>query len=153
MVGGRRPRQAWSMTRCLIVDDSPQFAAVAARLLEAAGIDVLGVAGNCRDALLLTERLQPDVVLIDVELGPECGTEVARLLSARTGNVTPAVILMSARSRDDLGPLIEDTPAVGFLTKHELSGPAVERLLTRSWSKLPPRTAAVRSASSPNLPG
>ena len=112
--------------RCLIVDDSEAFLASASRLLAAQGIEVVGRASDGAEALRLAERLEPDVVLVDVQLGDEDGLEVTRRLSANAH--APPVILISSHPQDDLVELIADSPAVGFLPKSALSGRAITRL-------------------------
>jgi DNA-binding NarL/FixJ family response regulator len=57
------------VVRYLIVDDSAGFLSSARRLLERQGITVAGVASNGADAVLRVEELQPDVVLVDIDLG------------------------------------------------------------------------------------
>ncbi len=112
--------------RCLIVDDSEDFLASSSRLLEAQGLEVVGRASSGEDAVQLAERLNPDVALVDIQLGEEDGLEVARRLST-SGRAT-RVILISTHSLDDLQELIADSPAVGFLAKSRLSAAAVVEL-------------------------
>jgi DNA-binding NarL/FixJ family response regulator len=84
------------------------------------------VASTWDEALLQTEALRPEVLLIDVSLGDRSGVDLARLL----GN-DRAVILISTRAEDDLVDLFTDVPAAGFLSKSDLSAQAVRRLLSR----------------------
>ena len=42
----------------------------------------------------------------------------------------PDVVLISSRDRSDLGPLLDRTPARGFITKADLTAEALERVLT-----------------------
>lgn len=115
---------------CLIVDDSARFLAAARSLLERQGIAVVGVASTGAQALRLAEELQPDVTLVDLDLGGESGLEVARGLS---GALRPApVILISTHAEEDFAGLIAASPAIGFLPKSELSARAVRDLLTDS---------------------
>jgi two-component system, NarL family, nitrate/nitrite response regulator NarL len=113
--------------RCLIVDDNEEFLASSSRLLEAQGLEVVGRASSGEEAVQLAERLDPDVALVDVQLGEEDGLEIARRLSASA----PAtrVVLISTHSRDDLAELIAESPAVGFLAKTGLSAAAVAELV------------------------
>ena len=67
--------------RCLIVDDSMAFVAAARSLLQRQGIAVLDAAANSADALRLAAELRPDVVLVDIDLGPESGLELARQIA------------------------------------------------------------------------
>jgi CheY-like chemotaxis protein len=115
--------------RCLIVDDSTGFLVAARSLLEREGITVVGVASTGAEALHRAEELEPDVTLLDVGLGEESGFELARRLAGEISWGTPSVILISTRSRDELADLIEASPAVGFLTKLDLSAKAIRDLL------------------------
>jgi DNA-binding NarL/FixJ family response regulator len=113
--------------RVLIVDDHPSFRASARVLLEAEGFDVVGEAADGRAALVEAGRLQPEVVLLDVQLPDIDGFDVAAQL---TGDVDgPAVILVSSRDGSDFGPLVTRSGARGFVPKAELSGDRVQALL------------------------
>jgi two-component system, NarL family, nitrate/nitrite response regulator NarL len=110
--------------RCLIVDDSDEFLASAARLLEAQGMSVVGRATSSEEALRRAENLAPDVVLVDVELGDEDGVELAQELEARTPSTR--AILISAHEREELRLL---TNGVAFLPKSSLGAAAIEKLI------------------------
>jgi DNA-binding NarL/FixJ family response regulator len=111
----------------LIVDDHPSFLAAARLMLETEGFDVVGVATEGESAVAETLRLAPDVVLIDVALPDIDGFEVAARL--RTAAAASAIVLTSSRDGADFGPLIEESGALGFISKHELSGDAIRGLL------------------------
>jgi DNA-binding NarL/FixJ family response regulator len=113
--------------RCLIVDDNDAFLSSASRLLASQGVEVVGRARTSSEALRLTQRLKPDVVLVDVLLGEERGLDLAK----RLGNLPRAapVILISTHTADELEELLADSPAVGFLPKKALSASAIARLL------------------------
>lgn len=114
------------MVSCVIVDDSPRFRAAAKSVLRAQGILVAGEAANGAEAVALTGALHPDVVLLDVDLGGESGFDVARMI---TGSL---IILVSARSYEEYGPLVDTAPVLGFLHKSALSGDAVRTLIGHS---------------------
>lgn len=113
--------------RCLIVDDNETFLASAARLLSAQGLEVVGRALSGTEALRLAQRLEPDLALVDVQLGDEDGFELARRLAANAH--ATRVILISSHSRDELGELVEDSPAVGFVPKPALGADSISKLL------------------------
>lgn len=115
------------MVRCLIVDDSPSFLRAAQSLLEQDGI-VVDVAANSAEAIRRVEELQPDVTLVDIDLGGESGFELAARLR-KDGLPRAGVILISTRSEEDYGDLIAASPACGFLTKTALSGSAIRRVI------------------------
>jgi DNA-binding NarL/FixJ family response regulator len=112
-------------TSVLIVDDHPSFRASARMLLESEGFEVIGEAADGLEALRAVPELQPDVVLLDVQLPDIDGFEVASRLEANNG-ASPAVILCSSRDLEDIGAL---SGVRGFIPKSELSGAAVEALL------------------------
>ncbi len=69
--------------RALIVDDHPSFRRTARVLLESEGFEVVGEAENGAQALRLAVELQPDFILLDVQLPDYDGFEVtARLREA-----------------------------------------------------------------------
>jgi two-component system nitrate/nitrite response regulator NarL len=112
--------------RCLIVDDSEAFLASASRLLSAQGLEVVGRALDGAGALRLAQKLRPDVVLVDVQLGDEDGLEVTGRLAATAH--APRVILISSHSEDDLAELIAESPAIGFLPKSALNARSIATL-------------------------
>jgi DNA-binding NarL/FixJ family response regulator len=112
--------------RCLIVDDSREFLAAASSLLAREGVAVVGVAASASDALQLVVDLQPQVVLVDIDLGGESGFEVTRRIAKAAST---SVILVSTHSEDDFAELIAESPAAGFISKSELSGQAIHDLL------------------------
>jgi CheY-like chemotaxis protein len=120
------------MLRCLIVDDSTSFLEAARGHLEREGIAVVGVASNIAQALRQAERLRPDVTLVDIDLAGESGLELARRLQQEAGSAAPKVILVSTHAEDDFADLIAASPAVGFLSKADLSAGAIRALLDRT---------------------
>jgi DNA-binding NarL/FixJ family response regulator len=110
----------------LIVDDYAAFRDSARSLLEAEGFEVVGEAENGVAALRIAKELQPDIVLLDVQLPDFDGFEVAERL--RRLEPPPEVILTS--SRDDYGPLIPSSAARGFVRKDELSGETLASALS-----------------------
>jgi DNA-binding NarL/FixJ family response regulator len=115
-------------TTILIVDDHPSFRTSARRILEDAGYDVIGEAGDGRSALAAAHSLRPAIVLLDVQLPDLDGFDVA--LQLTSDDQAPAVVMTSSRDGSEFGPLVTDSGARGFLPKSELSGPALEALLS-----------------------
>jgi DNA-binding NarL/FixJ family response regulator len=113
---------------CLIVDDNPRFLRAARRLLEHEGIIVVGVASNTAEALRQSEDLQPDVILVDIDLGGESGFDLAARLRQDSAHRSQ-VILISMRSREDYGDQIAASRTRGFVSKSALCAGAIQQLL------------------------
>jgi DNA-binding NarL/FixJ family response regulator len=110
----------------LIVDDHEPFRRAARELLTAEGYDVVGEAGDGASALSEALRLDPAIVLLDVQLPDLDGFEVAqRLAAAGHGGAT---ILVSGRATG-YRRRISESPALGFILKGELTGAALADLL------------------------
>ncbi|MBV9943811.1 MAG: response regulator transcription factor [Solirubrobacterales bacterium] len=112
----------------LIVDDHPTFRASARRLLEAEGFDVVGEASDGHAAIAAVQQLQPDLVLLDVQLPDLDGFEVAARLAA-LGSPS-AVVLTSSRNPAEYGSVVSETAVRGFVPKAELSGAVLTALLS-----------------------
>jgi CheY-like chemotaxis protein len=117
--------------RSLIVDDNSHFLQAARDLLEREGIEVVAVASTSDEAVDLTGKLQPDVALVDIDLGAESGFTLARRLADDPGAGASRVILISTYAERDFAELIVQSPAVGFLSKSDLSASAIHELLDR----------------------
>ena len=85
--------------RALVVDDSALMRNLVSRILnEAADIEVVGTAMNGRFALQKIERLDPDVVVLDIEMPEMNGLEFLEERRKRHIEV-PVVILSSVAQR------------------------------------------------------
>ena len=79
----------------LIVDDHPEFRAVARMIIEGAGLEVVAEVADGEAALAAAADTNPDVVLLDVRLpGLDGITGIAELLAVRRS--PPAVVLTSS---------------------------------------------------------
>jgi two-component system nitrate/nitrite response regulator NarL len=114
---------AWRM---VIVDDNGHFLDAARTVMEDDGIEVVGVARNSAEAVRLAAELQPDVILVDVDLGEESGFDLARRLAA---SEDARIVMISAYPESELSDLIAASPAAGFVPKSQLSARAVVNLL------------------------
>jgi len=114
-------------TSVLIVDDHPSFRLSARRMLEAAGYAVVGEAEDGAAAIAAAADLDPDLVLLDVQLPDIDGFEVAARLGAAPD--PPAIVLTSTRESSDFGDAVAESPVRGFVTKGELSGEALAALI------------------------
>lgn len=111
----------------LVVDDHPTFRRTARVLLESEGFEVIGEAADGASAIEAAASLHPDVVLLDVILPDIDGFEVAAAL-LKDGS-PPVIVLTSSHDPRDFGTLIEESGALGFISKAELSPGRLTALL------------------------
>lgn len=98
----------------LIVDDEPLARARLARQLERIpDCQLLGEAADAEEALQQVWQLDPDLVLLDIEMPGDSGLELARRLSAM--ELPPALIFCTAHDQFALPAFA--TAAVGYLLK------------------------------------
>jgi CheY-like chemotaxis protein len=115
--------------RCVIVDDNADFLDAASGLLEQEGVNVVGIASTGAQAYQACRELQPDVMLIDVNLDDETGFDVARGLPQGAGQEQPRVIFISAHPPDELENLMADAPAAAVVSKTRLSGRVIRDII------------------------
>ena len=111
--------------RVLIVDDQAPFRAAAAAVIALTEPFVLvGSATTGEQSLSRVRALNPDLVLMDINLPGMDGIEAATLIAALPN--PPVVVLVSTYPREEYAGRIEGCGAAAYLDKAEL-GP--DRLL------------------------
>lgn len=89
------------VARVLIVDDNPTNLKLACDILEMAGYEV-GRAINVEDALVAINRVQFDLILMDIELPGTDGLTLTRMLKAgKTTKDIPVVALTAFAMKGD----------------------------------------------------
>ena len=122
------------MIGVLVVDDHVQFREAVRELVECTpGFQVLGEAGSGEEALQMSERLDPQLVLLDVHLPGMDGIETARSLTAVSPH--PTVFLLSADDRVDLSVRVESSGAATFVRKRDFCSAALQA----QWAEHGPR--------------
>ena len=108
--------------RVLLVDDQALFrSGVAVTLGADPGLEVVGEAGNGRDAVRLVDETHPDVVLMDIRMPEVDGVEATRQIfapdaAARRGRPV-RVIVLTTFNLDDRAATAIRYGASGFLLK------------------------------------
>ena len=104
-------------TRILIVDDHPLTRDALAALLIQHGFDVCGQAGDGEEAVQLSRRLQPELVLLDLSMPGLNGLDaLPRLREAAPG--AEVVVLTASGTEENLLAAIRGG-AAGYLLKTE----------------------------------
>jgi DNA-binding NarL/FixJ family response regulator len=112
--------------RVLIADDHPLFRDGLRSVLESHGFKVVGEAETGLQALELSARLEPDVVLMDLGMPQLGGLAATRLLSVQQPRVKVVVLTASADESDVFEAV--KSGAQGYLLK-DVSGEDFARAL------------------------
>jgi DNA-binding NarL/FixJ family response regulator len=124
--------------RVLTVDDQPVFLEAARALIDSTpGFTLAGEAASGAAALEEVERLEPDMVLLDVRMPGLGGIETARRLAASHPHTV--VVLVTGHDAGDVDTLAENSGAVALVLKDRLR----PRLLRELWAT---HGAAVRGS-------
>ena len=116
-----------SAVRVLTVDDQPVFLEAARALIASTpGFTLAGEATSGAEAIRAVERLQPDMVLLDVRMPGLDGIETARWLTANGSNAV--IVLVTGHDVEDVHTLAEHAGAVALVVKERLR-PALLREL------------------------
>jgi DNA-binding NarL/FixJ family response regulator len=132
------------MIRVVLVDDHPVVRAGLRKVLDAGDdIEVVGDAGDAASAIALIERLRPDVVVLDMHLGPgRGGIDVLRHLNSFDS--APRVLVVTVFDNDlDIDAALAQG-ATGYILKDSPEGDLVRavRGVDAGQRPLDPRVAA-----------
>ena len=107
--------------RVVLADDHPVVrAGIRAMLERIEGIEIVGEAGNGREALALVERLQPQMLLTDIAMPELNGLELAaRVVKSHLG---VRVIILSMHSAEEYVWQALRAGAAGYLLKDTDAG-------------------------------
>ena len=103
-----------SGTRVMIAEDNELIALTLEEQLANLGYDVVGVAHTGAEAVRMCTKLQPDIVLMDMQM-PELSGDVAAKEIAKQ-RPTPVVMLTAYSDSDHILPA-EDSGALAYLVK------------------------------------
>ena len=112
----------------LLVDDDPMFCSLATRILNEAGLEVIGTVGDAARAVAAALSLMPDAALVDIGLPDRDGIDLARELVGLPWR--PRVVLTSS-DRDAAARIDSDGADRGlsFIPKEDLPSAPLLRLL------------------------
>jgi DNA-binding NarL/FixJ family response regulator len=120
-----------SVIRVLVVDDFARFRDIIRSLLSRIpGLQVVGEADDGLEGVQLAEKLQPDLIVLDLNLPSLDGLEVAR----RTSKLSPGSKIVIASQECSPGVVQEAVRSgvLGFVAKAEIASqliPAIEAAL------------------------
>ncbi|MCP3938833.1 MAG: response regulator transcription factor [Actinomycetia bacterium] len=104
--------------RVLVADDQDVIRSGLGLLLDAqAGIEVVGLAGDGREAVALARQKRPDVCLLDIRMPEMDGIEATRLLAGPDVADPIAVVVITTFDLDEFVHQALQAGARGFLLK------------------------------------
>ena len=106
--------------RVLIVDDQEPFRQAARMVVELTdGFEVVGEAETGEDSVTMATDLQPDLVLMDVNLPGINGLDATRQILAEAGPDRSAVVvlLLSTYEEDEYAPRAAECGAAAYIPK------------------------------------
>jgi two-component system, chemotaxis family, chemotaxis protein CheY len=103
------------MGRLVIVDDASFMRGALRHIVETAGHDVVGEAGDGEAAIALCRTLKPDVVTLDILMPGMDGLETLEALQAEWPEAR--VVMVSALDHDEKRREAERLGAAGFIRK------------------------------------
>ncbi|MGI9273325.1 MAG: two-component system response regulator NarL [Endozoicomonas sp.] len=105
-----------SETRILLIDDHPLLRKGLAQLIdEEEGLEVAGEASNGRDGLSMALELDPDLILLDLNMKGMDGLETLKAMR-EAGVVSRVVVLTVSEHKDDVAAMFR-AGADGYLLK------------------------------------
>ena len=104
-----------SAIKVMAVDDSPITRKMIKKALEPEGFEIIGEAGNGRDAVELCNKIKPDVITMDVTMPIMDGLKAAQVIKEK--NPAQKIVMLSTMSDHDLVAEARRWGIVHFCTK------------------------------------
>lgn len=119
-------RSAGSLVRVVIVDDQKPFRMAARDVIElTGGFEVVGEAETGEDAIEVVKAMEPDLVLMDLNLPGIDGLEATRQIVAERSNHV-VVLMVSTYEADEFAPRAAEAGAAAYISKSEFGPDQLE---------------------------
>ncbi len=121
--------------KVLIVDDHPVFRRGLRQIIEEHDrFEIVGEAADGVDGLRLAADLNPDIIVLDVDMPHQNGLQMARSLRQ---NQSPAkIVFLTMYSDEDLFNAALDIGVMGYVLKENAGGEVVSALLKAAAGKV-----------------
>ena len=104
----------------VVGEDQPLVHAGVVHVLEDSGFDIVGVVGDARELLRVTEATQPDVVLTDIQMPPgpsDDGLKAAKRIRRSWPSIGVVVLSQYLEAQYTLELVSDGAEGVGYLLK------------------------------------
>lgn len=132
---------SWQRPTVMVVDDQELYRDGIIQLLTERGVQVVGEAGRASDAVRQASEINPDVVLMDLNMPGMSGVEATSRLSASAPHVRVLVLTVAADERHVIDALLAG--ACGYLLKEAPIEQVIDAIkaAARGESMISPRVA------------
>ncbi|MDD3898756.1 MAG: response regulator [Syntrophomonadaceae bacterium] len=113
--------------RVMAVDDSPITRKMIKKALEPEGFEIIGEAGNGKDAVELYHKIKPDIITMDVTMPIMDGLQAAQVIKEQ--NPAQKIVMLSAMSDQDIVAEARGWGIVHFCAKPFKPEEIVEKIL------------------------
>lgn len=111
----------------MVVDDQQPFRDAARAVIDRLdGFEVVAEAESGERAVQIAAELQPDLVLMDINMGEMDGITATSLITS--SNPATMVVLLSTYELSDLPPTARTSGAAAYVNKDDFGGRALRRL-------------------------
>lgn len=110
------PSSAGLKKRILLVDDDPDVTAILSRILIDNGFEVWSV-NRPNETLKRAREVRPDLIVLDFDMPPLLGTELALLLKGDPTTAKIPIIFLSGMADEDHRVIGESSGAAAYLSK------------------------------------
>jgi len=110
--------------RVVVAEDSVLLREGVVRVLEAAGFDIVGQAGDAEDLLRKVRAHQPDVAIVDIRMPPthtDEGLRAAHVIRTELPNVAVLVLSQYVEESYAMDLLSQGAESVGYLLKDRVA--------------------------------
>ncbi len=101
----------------LIVDDHPLVCSYLTSAIEAAGMTVCGQTGSADEALVLTRRERPDLVIVDISLDGSSGLNLIKRIHRE--RLSSRVLVLSSHDPSLYARRALEAGALGYVSKQD----------------------------------
>lgn len=105
--------------KILVVDDEAMLLAIASELLAGEHREVVTHSGG-PDVLTLVRRLQPDLVLLDINMPVLSGDMLAGVLRSHEDTRHVRIVFYSSNDEDSLRELVQRSGVHGYICKGDI---------------------------------
>lgn len=124
---GQGPSPTLARVPVLVIEDEAMIAWMLESLLEDMGFETITLASNAMEAVAAVERLTPELVISDINLGP--GADGIEAVGAIRQTCSPAVVFVSAYIDENARSRITEQAAGARILSKPLSGNALSAVI------------------------